>query len=279
MNDFKMNDFKQKMTSDRLSRIPKRIYQDLRIALLIKNWREILYSKMAGGTQIESIKFRSGIVLQSPPEVDLNFLFHEVWMDEIYSPPGYEIEKDNLVIDIGANIGVFASYAATRADNVKVIAFEPFPDNVDWLRKNVAESNLSNITIHPQAVGGVTEERILQISDSWMKHVLSEVTNGNNGNDLYVRYLNFSDIMNRIPKCDLLKVDCEGSEYEIFYSSSPETLKKIRRIVGEFHPRGSDGKNGRALCQCLESNGFDITHFTMLENEEGIFCATNSAPG
>lgn len=279
-----MSDFKQKVF-ERLSRIPKRIRQDWRIALLLKNWREILYSKLAGGTPVETIKFRCGLVLQSPPQVNLNFLFHEVWIDKIYSPSGYEIEKDNIVVDIGANIGVFAAYAATRADNVKILAFEPFPENVDWLRKNVAEGNLSNITIYPEAVGGVTEERTLQMSDSWMKHMLSETTSeksetaNKNGRSLNVQCVNFNDIMERIPKCDLLKVDCEGSEYEIFYSSSPEALKKVRRIVGEFHPRDKDKKNGKALCKYLESKRFDITHFMMLENGEGIFCATKNARG
>ncbi len=231
------------------------------------------------------IKFRSGLVLHSPLQVSLNCLFHEVWLDKIYCPLGYEIEKDNTVIDIGANIGVFTVYAATRASNVEVFAFEPFPENTDWLRKNVSESNLSNVTVYQQAVAGVTEERILQTSDSWIMHSLGETTAeksetaNENVHSVHVQCISFNDIIERIPKCDLLKIDCEGSEYEIFYSSSPETLKKIRRIVGEYHPLDKDRKNGKALCNYIESKGFDITHFTTFEDDCGIFCATNNNGG
>lgn len=269
-----MNVFTQKLTYERLSHIPKRIQQDSRIALLLKNWREVLYSKLTGKS-VESIKFRQGLVLRSPPQVNLDFLFQEVWLDEIYCPPGYEIKNDAIVIDIGANIGVFAIYAATRANNVEVLAFEPFPENAGWLRKNVSESNLSNIKVFTEAVAGVTEQRILQMSDSWMMHSLNKTTDGN-GESLRVQCRSFNEIMRGVSKCDLLKVDCEGSEYEIIYSSSPETLKKVRRIVGEFHHRDTDKKNGKALCNYLKSKGFDITHFETFWNKEGSFCATNN---
>lgn len=275
----------EKITPERLARIPKRLQQDWQIASLLKNWREVLYSKLTGKS-IEAIDFRSGLILRSPPQVRLDFLFQEVWLDEIYCPPGYEIKNEDIVIDIGANIGVFAAYAATRASNVKVLAFEPFPENTDWLRKNVSENNLSNVTVHGQAVAAVTEERTLQTSDSWIMHSLSETEakesetiEEEDEHSIHVKCVSFNDIIEGIPKCDLLKIDCEGSEYEIFYSSTAETLKKIGKIVGEFHPRDANKKNGKALCNYLESKGFAITTFVTFENETGIFCASNNAFG
>lgn len=130
---------------------------------MMKNWREILYSKLTGQSVV-SIEFHNGLVLHSPPEVELGFLFQEVWLDGIYCPPGYKIKDKDIVIDIGANIGVFAAYAATRAEDVEVFAFEPFPENIDWLKKNIADNNLSNVKIREQAVAGVTEDRTLEIS-------------------------------------------------------------------------------------------------------------------
>ncbi len=103
-------------------------------------------------------------------------------------------------------------FAATRASNVKVLAFEPFPENTDWLRKNVSESHLSNITVYQQAVAAVTEERILQTSDSWTKNLLSETvvkeseTANENGHSLHVQCVSFNDIIERIPKCDLFSL-------------------------------------------------------------------------
>ena len=37
-------------------------------------------------------------------------------------------------------------------------------------------------------------------------------------------------------RCDFLKIDCEGAEYQIFANMTDETLKKIKRIAAEFHP-------------------------------------------
>ena len=276
-----MNVFTEKITPERLGRIPKRVHQDWQIASLLKNWRAVLYSKLTGKS-VDTIEFRNGLILRGPPQVRLDFLFQEVWLDEIYCPPDYKINNENIVIDIGANIGVFAAYAATCAEDVEVLAFEPFPENAGWLRRNVDENNLSNVTVYEQAVAGVTEERALEISSSWIEHSLSGTINetGNTadktGQILKVQCRSFDDVMNNVPKCDLLKIDCEGSEYEIFYLSSSETLSKVRRIVGEFHPRDKNTNNGKALCSFLETNGFDITHYEMFANETGIFHATNN---
>jgi FkbM family methyltransferase len=278
-----MNALIQKITPERLSRIPKRFHQDWQITSLLKNWREVLSSKLTGKS-INTIKFRNGLILQGPPEVNLNFLFQEVWVDEIYCQPGYEIEDGNIVIDIGANIGVFATFAAMRASNVEVLAFEPFPENAKWLKQNVSESNLlSKIKVYEQAVAGVTEERTLQISDSWILHTLSDTgdqkndSNEENTQRIKVQCVGFEDVMKLVPRCDLLKIDCEGSEYEIFYTTPAETIKKIRRIVGEFHFGDEDRKNGKALCDYLESLDFRITEFTSFSDQEGVFSATNNS--
>ena len=69
-----MNGLRPKLTFEHLSHIPKRVHQDWHIASLIKNWREVLYSKLTG-KPVRLIKFRSGLVLHSPPQVSLNFLF------------------------------------------------------------------------------------------------------------------------------------------------------------------------------------------------------------
>lgn len=268
-----MNVMSPEPTVNRLSRIPKRIFHDFRIVRMITNWKEVLSAKL-DGKAVNLLQFRNGAKIESPSQIDLQFLFHEVWVDNIYTPAGYKIKDGDTVLDIGANIGVFAVYAATAARNTQVLAFEPFPENVEYLQKNVQNSNLQNVKIFPQAVAKTNEERVLAVSESWIKHSLSKADSEQPG--LRVQTISFDRIMNDIEKCDLLKIDCEGSEYEIFYSATPESLNKVRKIVGEYHQRDKETMNGEALCRFLEKHGFTITSFKVFEGDSGSFCATKS---
>ncbi|MBL0337298.1 MAG: FkbM family methyltransferase [Chitinophagaceae bacterium] len=145
-------------------------------------------------------------------------------------------------------------YASTKALNVKVYSFEPFPSNADYFEKNMKKSNAGNIVFFRGAVAGRTEKRKLNVSDSWIKHELNE-NNDVGGYNVVVESISLDDIFSRIDICDLLKIDCEGSEYEIFYSAKPDTLKKINRIVGEFHNREGKENTGKALSSFLEKTG------------------------
>jgi FkbM family methyltransferase len=259
------------MTSiDRLSRIPKRITDDLKIFRLAKNWREILAAKMRR-QPLRSIRLRNGVVIDSPSEVSLNFLFHEIWIREFYAPRGYSIKANETVIDIGANIGVFATWAATRATNVKVLSFEPFPSNGEFFEHNIRASGLKNIEFHVAAVADSNGKRTLRVSDFWILHSLLE--RGSDADGIEVDCVSLDHVFRSITKCDLLKLDCEGGEYEILYSASPATISKIERVVCEFNVLDDEDRNGKSLGEFLSSNGFRVEKLERLDETSGFVCA------
>ena len=63
-------------------------------------------------------------------------------------------------------------------------------------------------------------------------------------------------VMNRIQKCDFLKMDCEGAEYGIIFNTSPKYLRRIRKISLEHHP--VDGYTKEDLINVLEGSGFIV---------------------
>jgi len=67
---------------------------------------------------------------------DLSMLT-EIWVIEEYTPKEFEINTDDVVIDIGAYLGFFSLYAAKLASNGKVHCFEPLPNNFFTLSKNI----------------------------------------------------------------------------------------------------------------------------------------------
>jgi FkbM family methyltransferase len=259
----------------RLRRAPGRCRRDLKIIRQVSNWREVLRAKLKR-ERFSIIRLRNGAILTAPPLVNLPFLFDETWIQELYSGPGFGIGRGDIVVDIGANIGTFAVYAATRAADVRVLAFEPFPDNVTWLRKNIAESGLENIQVFELAIAASTEDRFLQVSPTdWITHALNG--NGDKKNGITVHCMTIDQVLQGIDRCDLLKLDCEGSEYEIIYGAAPETLSKIKRIVGEYHEAPGDTSNGDELMSFLRSRSFVIDWHRKLQFGEGNFCATRRA--
>jgi FkbM family methyltransferase len=245
---------------------------------LLVNWREALSAGVSGG-RLKRLELRNGVVLNAPDALDLNFLFQEIWLRGIYSPPGFEIRRGDVVIDVGANIGVFAAFAASRAPEVKVYAYEPFPGNVEWLQRNMKESGLANVNIRAEAMAGAQGERVLHVyPESWIFHSLVTEEGAGEGHDISVRCLTLDDALDAegIAQCDLLKLDCEGSEYEILQGCSPAALKRVRRIVGEYHDRENLG-TGESLCRFLESRAFRIDRFEPLDAGCGVLCATNTA--
>ncbi len=265
----KMSFLKARTNLDRILRIPKRLGQDLRTIMIAKNWQDIVKARLNGGP-LKNIELRDGTRLESPPEVSLLFLFNEIWMDKIYELGGYEIEDEDTIIDIGGNIGAFAVFAASRANNVKIRSYEPFPENAEYLRKNIAASKLNNVTVVEKAVAGKPGTRSLHIDDSWVKHSLS-VNNGETG--LSVGCTTLDEIIGEIKHCDLLKIDCEGGEYEIFYQADPASLKQIDKIICEYHdgPQGT----GEELKNFFEANSFKTDMFKSFDDATGLICVKN----
>jgi hypothetical protein len=137
------------------------------------------------------------------------YIYHQVLKEYRFSDLG----KDDLVIDIGANIGVF-SILATR-QGAQVLAVEPVVS--DELRRNIRLNRIKHIRVLECALGDGEEKEI-----TW------------EGQTRRVPSLTLSQIIDEMGGCTFLKVDCEGSEWYI----DPEKLHGIRRIEMELHRMG-----------------------------------------
>jgi len=74
-----------------------------------------------------------------------------IFFQGMYTTPFLPIEKNDTVVDIGANIGVFAVYAASRTQNT-VYAFEPYLRNFEALQQNIRANRLNNVKPYRLAV-------------------------------------------------------------------------------------------------------------------------------
>lgn len=185
----------------------------------------------------------------------------EIWSKKVYDHANFAFAQNMQVIDIGANQGFFALYVASFGANV--YAYEPSSENFAFLKHNAATNQCGSL-IKPfrAAVAGKKGNVELFVGCNSDGEIVSDtpsITNTNRGGSGLksetVEAVRLEDILNDngIAECDFLKVDCEGGEYEILQTTSPETFKRIRRISMETH----DGRGQEAL-DILKANGFRI---------------------
>jgi FkbM family methyltransferase len=200
-------------------------------------------------------------------------VIHEIWLTEAYAKRKGDIKKGFTIIDVGANIGSFTIFASTRAEDVHLYSYEPLANNFDLLRENIKLNNLKTVKPFQLAVTGKGGKVKLYIDDkdiclnSIISSVVSPKTPYKEVDSVSLQQI-FDD--NGISECDLLKMDCEGAEYEIFYNTPVNILSRIKRIALEHHDL-PDHHVGD-LEKYLESKGFD----THLDKEHILYADRRS---
>lgn len=159
--------------------------------------------------------------------------------------------QDKIIIDIGACTGDTSIYFALKGAK-KVIAVEPFPKNFVVLEKNILENNF-NDSITPILAACSSSKKELLIDpdlNNGMRSVLHEYPNGFKISTITLeQIIKDFDVNNAI-----LKLDCEGCEYETILNCSPSILQKFTDIQIEYH-------NGyKNLEEKLLSVGFEVSH-------------------
>ena len=160
--------------------------------------------------------------------------------------------KGKVVIDIGANIGDSPVYFALKGAE-RIIAVEPFPYTYKLLKDNISINWVSEkVTTLNVAIGGKT----------WMMNVSPFLTNTvgtlaiNTHDGVPIKTLTVDDILedfNLNLNNIVLKMDCEGCEYEVLPTIFKSNLIKINEIFIEYH-------NGiKSLKEILSQNGFITT--------------------
>ena len=155
---------------------------------------------------------------------------HEIKRD--YKLDDLNVKAGDYLIDVGAHKGVVSSYLAKKYPQATVLAFEPVKENYAALLENLKRNNITNVIAENMAV--TKDGRPVQIS-------IAESDNSGSGNifsngGVMVQSITLEDVFKlyNIERLPLLKIDCEGSEFEILGSANG-LLKRVDVLRGEFH--------------------------------------------
>jgi FkbM family methyltransferase len=175
-------------------------------------------------------------VLLSAPDGATAWTVAAQMADGEYRWPGLTPEPRWQVVDVGANIGVFALWAARLG--AQVTAFEPEPKTFDSLVANV--NGLAISTRQAALVGQAAPTVRLYLSGvRSTRHTLlgKEIESGAQLHDFVdVPTVTLADVVGS--GCDLLKLDCEGAEFDALLHAEDEVLRRAKRLVIEFHRIG-----------------------------------------
>jgi FkbM family methyltransferase len=237
---------------------------------LLVNWRELRAdARRAQGGEIPPkppvLRFRNGLALNmvAASHAGWDLLFREIFLDRCYQPtPDFVPLAGWTVIDLGANMGFFTCQAATSAPGVRVMSVEPLTPYRTVLEKNVAENRLEQVKIFPGAICG-DRDQIIPLT-VWY-NTAGELKTGTPPADavkvevIQAKGWTLAEVFEagKVERCDLMKVDIEGAEYDLFEKIQPSLWAKISRVVMEVHV--SAKRKAPQIVSILEQQGFSVS--------------------
>ncbi|NEP11557.1 MAG: FkbM family methyltransferase [Symploca sp. SIO2C1] len=197
---------------------------------------------------ISKVELSCGLQLALPPYAEIDHLYREIIVEDSYRlyPQSKWTESWDgqvTVIDIGAHAGLLSCLVAHLFPKSKVLAFEAHPTNHKFLEENIKVNQLEQqVTAYHLALAGEAGTRKIFSAPTPECHS-TIMPEGEFYQDRLtmsgeVRCISLNEAFSLVPDesyIDLLKIDCEGAEGEMFDSASDATFDRIKRIAMEYH--------------------------------------------
>jgi FkbM family methyltransferase len=189
------------------------------------------------------VVLRDGACLLHPPG-RAGFLqtFLEIWHERCYVPDRfYRPAPDDVIIDAGANVGLFSVWIGRQSPSCRIVALEPFAENFAFLQKNLQAANLQRATAYQLALGASSGFGHMRAGGTRsLDHQL--VSSGEQGEEC-VPVVSLKELLERIAvdRIAFLKMDIEGAERDVFAHVDPDTLGRIDHLAIEYHEHVSPG--------------------------------------
>jgi len=184
------------------------------------------------------------------------FVIGETYVERLYDGDYHE----KSVIDVGGYIGETALFFAQRGAK-RVFCVEPASDNFRLLEQNISQSSFKDKIVVIQAaildregnIGFYADDRhyhsyhVTEINDFGQNHT-------NNSAIHIVQAMSFQRLLEYtgLEEVDVVKLDCEGSEYDILLGTPDSVLRRVKQYIVEYH-NGPD-----ALVKRLEELGYKV---------------------
>ena len=226
----------------------RRLYE---LARYNRDWPAYLFGRLqrAGKDDLSTFRLRNGQVITLKSEA--RFTLNEIYLDHVYDVPGVDLARCASVLDIGANVGLFALYVASQSPRVNLHCFEPEPRNFELLERNL-QANRVRAQAYQRAVSTSVGAGHLHVGAKSIEYSLGEA----GANTTQVECVDWDSVFKLagVERFDFMKMDIEGHEREILANCRDEQLRRLGAFSLEWH---HDLEELRALARRLQRIGFD----------------------
>jgi FkbM family methyltransferase len=154
---------------------------------------------------------------------------------EYYLPPALQPE---VILDIGSNIGASILFFHEQFPAARIYGFEPNPETFRVLQKNVG--SLPSVEVFNYGLGAADATIAVPFDGADFSRFMSKDKTAEWSGPLsptscLIKHA--GDVLRNLglTKVDLIKIDCEGAEYDVLTALPPELLFQTKWIVGEMH--------------------------------------------
>lgn len=194
------------------------------------------------------------------PPISANYLGHqfaEIYRDGVYAP-FVEEKKGLTILEIGANVGITSYYFSQFAK--KVYSVEPSKEHFDTLSRMILFNDLKNIIPINKALYINSGELPLYHNKNKTMYSLHAAVDDKSIKPETVECITIEELMkeHKIKKVDLMKLDIEGSEYEVLgHTAFKNVADRIKTILVERH--AWSGRNENQLVDSLKAVGYQVS--------------------
>ena len=190
---------------------------------------------LSSGPPMTEVVFRDGTrILHPANRSGLIGTLLEIWYQNVYRiGEFYSPKKGDVIVDIGAHVGFFATFVARKKMDCKVICIEASKENFKCLEENI--KSFENITTYNLALGS---------NHGWIKTVIdtnrsidARVVQVDDEEPDSTELLPVNELykLTKSQKINLMKMDIEGAEFEIFKVIDDSMIASIEKLSMEYH--------------------------------------------
>lgn len=255
---------------------------------------------------MKQIDLPNGMTIMGTNKHETEFLYREIFEDRVYLQHGIKLPNSPVILDVGANIGMFTLFIQNEYPEARIFAFEPSPQIYQILMSNVTtnESNVEcfniglsdekgtlefryypNYTImsgfHTEAdidanvlMAGIKNQILLdrpeltRIPDQMLAALAAEKLSNSTTTVLPVDTISNTLSNKDIEIIDLLKIDAEKCEVQILKGISDSDWPKIQQVVLELHSESDLAESSTIL----KNMGFKVNVVEELKlKDSGVY--------